>query len=201
MIEFRDPPPAPPRALRGVAMGATILFAAVAWGGAPAPGVVESVLTAHVNAAGQYAAINRGLQEFLVTFEFEQTVPTTDQITTMFTNVPADFKILPSPVFGTEIVQEFSFSGRDFPTGTVRFSRRVRDRSFLDCRYIRVVNHGSSKWSPTTISLSVNGQRILDNVSMFPRKGADPKGGLEGWTRDRTPVFWEGELQRSKARS
>jgi hypothetical protein len=156
----------------------------------------SSVVDAAVGSVSQYATFQRGLQEFLVTFEFEQQAPTTDQITILFTNAPVNLKVAPNPVFGADIVQEFSFSGRNFPSGRVTFSRRVRDRGFLDCRYIRVVNHGTNRWFPTTISLSIDGQRVLNNVSMYPRIGNDPKGGIERWNPDWNPVFWQGELQR-----
>src|SRR3954466_12225044 len=87
------------------------------------------VITATL-ASAQYTA-QRPLQEYLVTFDFEQANPTTDQVTILFTNEPAPSKGAPFPVFGPDIVEEFSFSGRDFPKGNVRFSRRVRDVAFL----------------------------------------------------------------------
>lgn len=157
--------------------------------------------TTTTSSGAQYAA-QRALQEYLVTFEFEQENDTTDQVTILFTNEPAPGKGAPFPVFGPDIVEEFSFSGGDFPKakGNVRFSRRIRDVAFLDCRYIRVVNHGTNRWFPTTISLAVNNGPILSRVSMYPRQGKDPKGGIERWNRQWNAVFWQGELQRFRPR-
>jgi hypothetical protein len=194
--QMTDMSGAPARALRRfVRFGGTIAVIALATGWVWSS-QRSSVVDAAIGSASQYATFQRGLQEFLVTFEFEQQTPTTDQITILFTNAPVNLKVAPNPVFGADIVQEFSFSGRNFPSGRVTFSRRVRDRGFLDCRYIRVVNHGTNRWFPTTISLSIDGQRVLNNVSMYPRSGNDPKGGIERWNPDWNPVFWQGELQR-----
>lgn len=155
-------------------------------------------------AVDQSLGIQRRLQDYLVIFEFQQTNPTKDQVTIVFTNTAVDPKRVPSPVFGDDIVAEFSFSGRDFPTGPVKFSRRVRDKSFLDCRYVRVVNHGTNRWFPTTISLTVDGQTYIPKVSMTNRKGGPTAAGIERWNRDdwgKGPVFWEGELQRYRPRA
>jgi len=134
----------------------------------------------------------------LVTFEFDQTAPTTDLIGILFSNVAADLRQAPKSQFGDGVVAKFTFSGRDYPkpNSHISYSQRVRDRTFLDCRYIRVVNTGNNPWSPTNISLTVAGQRVLDRVSMYPRKGSDPKGGLARWNRTWRPVFWETELFR-----
>ena len=135
----------------------------------------------------------------LVTFEFDQTTPTKDQIAILFSNATVDLRQPPKSPFGDGVVAQFVFSGREFPrpNSHVSFSRRVRDRAFLDCRYIRVVNPGTSPWSPTNISLTVAGQRVLNRVSMYPRKGVDPKGGIARWNRDDwKPVFWETDLFR-----
>lgn len=142
--------------------------------------------------------------DYLVTFEFQQTNTTKDQVTILFSNSSIDPKRIPSQVFGDDIVAEFSFSGRDFQKGPVRFSRRVRDKSFLDCRYVRVVNHGTNRWFPTTISLTVDGQTYIPKVSMTNRKGGPTTAGIERWNRDdwgRGPVYWEGELQRYRPRA
>ena len=149
--------------------------------------------------------VQRRVQEYLVTFEFQQTETTEDQVTIIFSNAAVDPRRIPAQVFGDDIVAEFSFSGLDFQKGPVRFSRRVRDKSFLDCRYIRVVNHGTDRWAATTISLSVDGQTILPRVSMTERKGGAPAAtGLERWNRKnwgKGPVYWEGELQRYRPRA
>jgi hypothetical protein len=156
------------------------------------------------SAPDQSLGYQRRIQDYLVVFEFQQTNPTKDQVTIIFTNSPVAAGRAPSQVFGDDIVAEFSFSGRDYPTGPVKFSRRVRDKSFLDCRYIRVVNHGTNRWFPTTITLVVDGQTILQKVSMTERKGGPSAAGIERWNRDdwgKGPVYWEGELQRYRPRA
>ena len=135
----------------------------------------------------------------LVSFEFDQTTPTTDQITILFSNAAVDLRRPPKDPLSDGVVEQVSFSGRGFPkpNSRVSFSQRVKSRSFLDCRYIRVVNPGSSPWSPTNISLRVDGQKVLDRVSMYPRKGVSSRGGIVRWNRaDWRPVFWEAELFR-----
>jgi hypothetical protein len=146
-------------------------------------------------ASADQPTAQRRAVDAVVSFEFEQTNATTDQITIVFTNTPVAAKAPSGPVFREDTVQEFSFSGRDYPKESVSFSRRVRDRSLLDCRFIRVVNHGSNRWFPSTISMTIDGQRILDRLSMYPRKGANPKGGIERWG-EANATFWEADLQR-----
>jgi hypothetical protein len=143
------------------------------------------------------APIQRILGEYVVAFEFEQRDPTVDQITIVFSNRAVNRATPPRPVFGDDILQEFSFSGRDFPSGPVRFSRRVRDRSFADARYIRVVNHGVDRWEPVSISLSVDGARILNRVPIRIGQGA----GIAYWNRSQWSrvSFWEAELSRLAA--
>lgn len=148
----------------------------------------------------QYAA-QRRVADAVVNFEFEQTNATTDQIAIVFTNVPADPRGLQAPVSGDGSVQEFVFSGREYPKERpVSFSRRVSNKAFLDCRFIRVVNRGTNRWFPLTISMTVDGQLILDKVSMYPRKGANPRGGIERWG-EANPTFWETELQRFRRKA
>jgi hypothetical protein len=147
-------------------------------------------------------ASQRRPQDSVVSFLFEQLNGTNDQVTIVFSNTQIDIKRPPRPVFGEDIVQEFSFSGRDFPSGRVAFNRRVRDKSFLESRYIRVINHGSNSWGATTITMTVDGKKFLDNVSMYPRRGVNTKGGIERWNRTEwNPVFWEGNLQNFRPRS
>lgn len=141
----------------------------------------------------------RKIPGVLASFDFDQTTPTTDQITILFSNAAVDLRRPPTTPFGDGVVEQISFSGRDFPkpNSRVSFSKRVQSRSFLDCRYIRVVNAGTSPWAPTNISLRVDGQKVLDRVSMYPRKGVSAKGGIVRWNpADWRPVFWEAELFR-----
>jgi hypothetical protein len=177
-----------------------VLFAAALW--VPTDGREWRDEQGSTGSRQPYAQTMRSTQGSLVEFSFEQTNATTDQVTIIFTNTPVkETAPAPFPVFGSDIVQEFSFSGRDFPQGRVAFSRRVRDKSFLECRYIRVVNQGSNRWFASTITLTVDGQRILDNVSMYPRRG-ERKGGIERWNRATwPPTFWEADLQRFRPKS
>jgi len=142
------------------------------------------------------AIVQRKIPGVLVAFDFDQTTPTKDEIVILFSNAAVDLRRAPQDEFGPYVAQ-FSFSGRDFPkpNSRVSFTRRTGDRSFLNCRYIRVVNRGTSAWVPSNISLTVDGQRILDRVSMYPRKGASSKEGIARWDR-RDAVFWETELFR-----
>src|SRR5438874_1442507 len=96
---------------------------------------------------------------------------TDDQITVIFANRSVEGPRPPRPFFGEDIVQEFSFSGMDFVNNQLRFTRRVNDRSFLDARYIRVVNYGGDGWDGEQISVSVDGQDLIRNVRMAPRIG------------------------------
>jgi hypothetical protein len=136
----------------------------------------------------------------LVTFEFDQTATTTDQITILFSNGAIDARKPPEKFpFGDGVVAQFSVPVRQSSkTNThVTYSQRWRNRGFLDSRYIRVINTGTRPWFPTTISLTVAGQRVLDRVAMYPRKGFDAKGGIAGWNRAAwRPVYWETELFR-----
>jgi hypothetical protein len=121
-----------------------------------------------------------------------------DQITIVFANRTAEGKVAPQPLFGDDIVQEFSFSARDFQKDQLRFTRRVADKSFLDARYIRVVNHGADGWEGTTISLTVDGEQVLRSQPMSPRLGTAPTKGFQHFNREdwATRSYWEAELQR-----
>lgn len=135
---------------------------------------------------------------FLITQSPGSSSSTTDQITIIFANRSIEGQRPPKPFFGEDIVQEFSFSGADFVNNQLRFTRRVNDKSFLDARYIRVINYGTDGWSGDQISLTVDGQEILRNVRMKSRLIGDASKGLQNcnprsWT-GRT--YWEAELAR-----
>jgi hypothetical protein len=121
-----------------------------------------------------------------------------DLILIIFSHQSADAPVSPVPLFGEDILAEFAFSARDVPPGqTLTIRRRVKDLSFLDARFIRVVNPGSNGWAGEKLSLRVAGKTLLD-VSLYPRKGAQPKGGIEkfnglDW---KARNFWEADLQR-----
>jgi hypothetical protein len=122
---------------------------------------------------------------------------TDDQITVIFSNRSADATSPPLPLFGEDILEEFSVSGMEVAATPTRFSRRVRDKSFVDARFIRVVNHGSDGWAGDRIWLVVDGETILNGVRMAPRRGSQPSRGFQHFNpkRWRERVFWEAELQ------
>ena len=104
----------------------------------------------------------------------------------------------PRPFFGEDIVQEFSFSGADFVGNQLRFTRRVNDKSFLDARYIRVVNYGEDGWDGESITMTVDGQEILRNVRMSPRIGAEPAKGIQKFNPREwsSRTYWEADLSQ-----
>jgi hypothetical protein len=128
---------------------------------------------------------------------------TNDQITIVFSNTSSEAqKGPPYPFFGDDIIAEFSFSGRDAKPGSAfTFHRFVNDTSFLNARYIRVINHGVDGWAGESISLSVDGRRILERQSMYPRRGGQEGTGIQNYNPgnwyDRS--YWEGELQRIRS--
>lgn len=137
---------------------------------------------------------------FVVTQSPEFASRSKDQITIMFSDRSWSGVTAPNPMFGDDILQEFSFSARDFDArNSLTFSRVVRDQTFLSARIIRVVNHGGEGWGAGTLSMSVDGQPILNKVAMQPRKG-DPKKGLQDWNRERWKerTYWEMDLPRMR---
>jgi len=173
-------------------------------GGAVALALAMFASPAGARAGGaQYQSSSRGAPSFgyQVSFAFTQDSKTIapesdDLIVVQFTNRSAAMPQPPKPLFGDDIVQEFSFSGQDFVNRRLQFTRRVRDKSFLDARYIRVVNHGGDGWEGDTISLTVDGEEIFSNfrMSRTSTKGFqnfNPKN----W-KDRS--YWEEELSRHR---
>jgi hypothetical protein len=121
-----------------------------------------------------------------------------DQISIIFADVSADSPLLPSPLFGGDIRAEFSFSALDARVGRIlAFSRRVNDVSFLDSPFIRVVNHGSDGWAGEWISLRVDGRPVLNQQSLYPRRGRNAKIGIEKFNPAQwsEKAFWEAPLQ------
>ena len=141
---------------------------------------------------------------FVVTQTTEPAARSRDQITIVFSDRSwAAVAIPPAPLFGEDILQEFSFSAADFEKrDSLTFTRVVRDQTFLAAKYIRVMNHGNEGWGGGTISISVDGKPVLERVGMRPRKG-DPTEGLKNcnpreW-RNRT--YWEEELDRVRRKT
>jgi hypothetical protein len=72
----------------------------------------------------------------------------------------------------------------------------------VDATYIRVVNHGNDGWAGDRISITVDGEEVLSNVPMRPRRGADVSKGFQkfnarNWAQR---TFWEAELRPLRAR-
>ncbi len=143
--------------------------------------------------------------DYSVLFEFTQSEKelggsTTDQLTVIFSNRSVEGPRAPVPLFGDDILQEFSFSGRNFVNNQLRFTRRVRDTSFVTARYIRVVNHGDDGWAGDTISLTVDGKPVLRNEPMWPRRGAGKggRGGIEKFNAREWDArsYWEYDQQQ-----
>jgi hypothetical protein len=157
-------------------------------------------------AEARQAMNQSGLIGYQVAFQITQNPKsiapaTSDQLTIIFANRSVEAAAPPRPFFGDDIVQEFSFSGQDFVNDQLRFTRRVNDKSFLNARYIRVINHGTGGWGGDTISLSVDGQEILRNVRMAPRLGNPSKGFQNFNRRDwRLRSYWEAELSQLRGR-
>jgi hypothetical protein len=142
-------------------------------------------------------------RDYLVTFQFSQNnkeaAPgTEDQLTVIFSSRSVEGPTPPRPFFGEDIMQEFSFSGSDIVGGSLRFARRVREKSFVEARYIRVVNYGQRGWAGDKIWLAVDGEEILNGVPMSPRRGAAAAKGFQNfnprnWSQR---TYWEAELQQ-----
>jgi hypothetical protein len=143
------------------------------------------------------SALQRRVQDVLVTFEVTETdEKSVDQVTILFSNRQLDTPSPPMPVFGDDILQEFSFSALDLAGGALRFSRRVADKSFLSARYVRVVNQGNNGWGGGTLSMAVDGEPILSRVDLTRRRGLASQG-IQGWNRKgwSQRTWWEGDLQ------
>jgi hypothetical protein len=153
----------------------------------------------------------RSAADYQVVFEFTESGKelggsTDDQLTVVFSNRSVEGVAPPVPFFGEDILQEFSFSGSSFVKNQLRFSRRVRDKSFVDARYIRVINHGVDMWAGDRISLTVDGEAILRGVGMMPRRratGQNPRGGIEKFNPKDWAMrsYWEAELQQYRGAS
>lgn len=145
-------------------------------------------------AAQRAIADRENVVEFVLTQGRECSSPeSADQITILFSNLSADVPAAPPLVFGEDIIREFSFSADDIANDKITFRRRVRDRAFLDARYIRVVNAGGDDWCAGTLSLTVDGARLLNGVPLGTKGGR----GIRNWNRGnwKARAYWEGSLQ------
>jgi len=122
-----------------------------------------------------------------------------DLILILFSNRSADTPLVATPLLGEDVVAEFAFSGRDaLPGKPLVFRRRMEGVSFLDARFIQVINHGTDGWAGESLSMTVDGKPVLKGVALYPRKGIQERGGLEKFNRVdwRDRNFWEADLQR-----
>lgn len=145
-------------------------------------------------AAQRAIADREAVVEFFLTQGRDCRSPdSSDQITILFSNMSAKDPAPPSLVFGEDIIREFSFSAADVRNDKITFLRRVRDRAFLDARYIRIVNAGSDNWCGGTLTLTVDKARLLDGVPIGIRGGT----GIMNWNRNnwKARAYWEGSLQ------
>lgn len=166
------------------------------WGLIVATLIVPSSVAAQL---GSTAARSDSVVEFTVTQNTDCNGPASnDQITILFSNAEVS-QNMPMPVFGEDIIAEFSFSARDVK-GALTFRRRVTDRSFLNARFIRVVNAGGDGWCSGFLSLSVDGRPILNRTPMFPRKG-NQRNAIQDWNRDQWPgkTYWEAPLASARS--
>jgi hypothetical protein len=183
-----------------VALASALAIGVVAGAPRATPVTLEVTAGAGASAGSGQSAMQRRVQDYLVTFEVtestEMAAGSVDQVTILFSNRVIDVPAPPSPVFGDDILAEFSFSGLDVAGGRLRFSRRVPDRSFLEARYVRVVNSGGDGWGGATLTMAVDGEPVLTRVDLTKRKGQAGKG-LQDWNRKnwRQRTYWEGELQ------
>jgi hypothetical protein len=158
-----------------------------------------SPVTANATQAQGGARILYGYQ---VMFRFTQNriqmaPETNDQLTVIFSSRSAEAPRPPQPFFGQDILQEFSFSGQNFVKDQLQFTRRVMDKSFVDAAYIRVINHGSGGWGGDKIWLTVDGEEVLNGVSMSPRVGPGRAKGFQLFNPGKWPErsYWEAQLQ------
>jgi hypothetical protein len=160
---------------------------------------LEQTLRGTPSAGGRATRVTFGVTQ---TTEFASR--SKDQITIVFSDRSwAATTVPPTPLFGEDIQQEFSFSAADFDKGnSLTFTRIVRDQAFLGAKYIRVMNHGDEGWGGGTISISVDGRAVLERVDMRPRKG-DPGEGLKDCNRLtwRNRTYWEEELDRVRRKA
>jgi hypothetical protein len=136
-----------------------------------------------------------GMIEFTVTQNSDCSGPaSSDQITILFSDEMVS-PTVPDAVLGDDILAEFSFSGRDLGRGSLTFRRRSSDRSFLNARFIRVVNTGADSWCSGFLSMVVDGRPFLTRVPMFPRRGI-PSNSLQNFNREQwaNKTYWEAPL-------
>ncbi len=144
---------------------------------------------------------DRRTSEHAIQFSFKtasgllsNSFPTTDEaITVIFADESGETG--PGPRFHS-ILEDFTFPGKDIEAGEAgTFTRKVSNLEFMKAPYIRVVVYGSNGWNGEWISLQVNGQVVLDQQSLRPRKHKD--SGLQNYNLDKwdSRSYWEEEFQ------
>jgi hypothetical protein len=158
----------------------------------------NKLLQDQLNAAKQPGA--SASREQRITFEIAGATSglgkSDDQITIAFSDQSSETS--GGPDFGDSVLQEFTFSAREFGSTTprVQFTRKVRDTGFLNAQFIRVFNHGTGGWDGRSLSITLDGKAVLTNVSLAPRKGPKPDGRIESYNRERWAQrsYWEARL-------
>ena len=150
--------------------------------------------------------------EQLITFQIRSTPVKSggskDLITIQFSNSSGEVRQAPKPLFDKDVLAEFSFSGLDAQDAAFSFQRVVRDTSFLNARFIRVINHGDNGWAGESISISLTDPstnrltRILDRQSLYPRRGYSREGGIQDFNRSNWAqrTYWEADFQKIRVR-
>lgn len=91
--------------------------------------------------------------------------------------------------FGKAIAQEFKFLGSMAVKGVeFALNAKLRDRSFLDSEYIRIINYGSNGWVPEWISVELDGVEVLRADNIIPNKGTDRHRSK---IQDYNQSYWE----------
>jgi hypothetical protein len=188
------------RSIAGALVSAALLLSAIALASA-----TSRTLDATSQPASQAAAIrsleapstrNGSKLTFRISEGSSFASDSDDQITIIFSDRTWSGTAPPYPLFGDDILAEFSFSAVDVTsTRSLSFNRIVRDMSFLDARYIRVVNHGGEGWGGGTLLILLDGKRIIGPVKLEPVSG--PARGMQNWNRKKWPArtYWERDLQ------
>jgi archaellum component FlaC len=136
---------------------------------------------------------------FEVTTKKQQNAETEDQLTIVFSDKSAEDMAFPD--FGNSVIEEFSFSGYDVINDkTLKLTRKVRDLSFLNAHYIRILNHGTDGWHANEMSLYLDGKLVLKNIKIYPNTGPNKSEyAIENFNKkywnDRS--YWEMDLQKA----
>lgn len=136
---------------------------------------------------------------FEVTIKKQRNAETEDQLTIIFSDQSAESIAFPD--FGNSIIDEFSFSGYNFKNDKVfKFTRKVRDLSFLNAHYMRIINHGTDGWHSNEISLYLDNKLLLKSIKIHPNKGPEKSEyAIENFNDKywNYRSYWEVDLQKT----